>query len=209
MVVGTAGVERHVITFTGEEAHAGSTPMPSRRDAFAAGARTALSIRDAAATIDGAVATVGRCDVLPGIVTIVPGTCALHVDQRHVDAGTLAQMHADARSASERIAAEEEVEVAWSPLWSIEPVWFDAALIELADETVAEVAKASHRMASGPLHDAAAVAREGVPAVMLFVQSLRGLSHSREEDTRPEHLELSVRALALTAEKVIRHVAGA
>ncbi len=66
-------------------------------------------------------------------------------------------------------------------------------MIELADESIREICGTSHRLPSGPLHDAAEVARAGVPTVMLFVQSLRGLSHTKLEDTKPEHLELAVR----------------
>ena len=78
--------------------------------------------------------------------------------------------------------------------WQIEPIPFDPALIDLADEVVGEVAGVSHRLPSGPLHDAAEMARV-IPTVMLFVKSLRGLSHTKEEDTPEEDLELSVRAL--------------
>ena len=98
-----------------------------------------------------------------------------------------------AQEASERFAAEENLEVAWERIWNIEPILFDPALIDLCDDACREVAGTSHRLPSGPLHDAAEVARAGVPTVMLFVQSLRGLSHTKLEDTREEHLELSVR----------------
>ena len=111
--------------------------------------------------------------------------------------------------ASERFAAEENIEVAWERIWQIEPILFDDALIELADESIREVAGISHRLPSGPLHDAAEVARAGVPTVMLFVQSLRGLSHTPLEDTKPEHLELSVQALDRLASKTIERVAAA
>ena len=94
------------------------------------------------------------------------------------------------RTPRERFAAEERIEVEWERLWAIEPILFDERLIELADESIREVAGTSHRLPSGPLHDAAEVARAGVPTVMLFVQSLRGLSHTKLEDTKPEHLEL-------------------
>ena len=81
-------------------------------------------------------------------------------------------------------------------------------MIELADESIKEVAGSSHRLPSGPLHDAAEVARAGVPTVMLFVQSLRGLSHTKLEDTKPDHLELSVQALDKLVSKTIERVAG-
>lgn len=203
VVTGTAGVERHIVSFSGQEAHAGSTPMAMRRDAFAAAARTSLAIRDEAASTVGAVGTVGRCDALPGIVTIVPGQCSLHIDQRHTDASVLARLHSHAQAAAATIAREEKVAVEWAPLWDIEPISFDPTLIGLAEEAVIEVASESHRMPSGALHDAAAVARSGVPTVMLFVQSLRGLSHAKDEDTNPEHLALAVEALALLVDKAL------
>jgi len=193
-VVGTCGVERHVVRFTGQSAHAGSTPMGARRDALAAGARLALAVREPAASLGG-VATVGRMTARPGIYTAVAGECEVALDQRHLDPGALGAMLAEARTASETIAAEERVEVAWERTWAIEPVPFDPGLVTICERAIVEVAGRCHRLPSGPLHDAAEVARAGVPAAMLFVQSLRGLSHTREEDTRPEHLELAVRAL--------------
>jgi N-carbamoyl-L-amino-acid hydrolase len=125
-----------------------------------------------------------------------------------MDADTLERMLVEAKEASERFAAEEHVEVAWDRIWNIEPILFDTELIALADEAIREVAGTSHRLPSGPLHDAAEVARAGVPTVMLFVQSLRGLSHTKLEDTRPEHLELSVQALDRLTTKAIDWIAS-
>ena len=117
------------------------------------------------------------------------------LDQRHLDAGKLAEMLADAKATAGRFAAEEDVKVSWERIWGIEPIPFHAELIDMCDAAVEDVAGASHRLPSGPLHDAAEVARAGVPTVMMFVQSLRGLSHTKLEDTKPEHIELSVEAL--------------
>ena len=209
VVLGTFGVERHEITFRGQAAHAGSTPMDKRRDALAAAAKLALEIREIAKrTGDGAVSTMGSCVTRPGIVTSVVETCTVLLDQRHLDAVKLAAMLGEAREASERFAAEEDVEVEWEKVWSIEPIIFDPELIELADEAVREVAGTSHRLASGPLHDAAEVSRAGIPTVMIFVQSLRGLSHTKLEDTKPEHLELSVEALDRLASKTLAKLSG-
>jgi N-carbamoyl-L-amino-acid hydrolase len=209
VVLGTFGVERHQITFRGQAAHAGSTPMDKRRDALAAAAKLALEIREIAArTGDGAVCTMGSCVTKPGIVTSVVETATVLLDQRHLDGTKLAAMLAEAKEASERFAGEEDVEVEWERIWRIDPILFDPELIELADEAVAEVAGQSHRLPSGPLHDAAEVARAGIPTVMLFVQSLRGLSHTKLEDTRPEHLELSVQALDRLAAATIDRLAG-
>jgi beta-ureidopropionase / N-carbamoyl-L-amino-acid hydrolase len=209
VVLGTFGVERHQITFRGQAAHAGSTPMDKRRDALGGAAKLALEIREIAKRMgDGAVCTVGSCVTKPGIVTSVVETCTVLLDQRHLDAGKLASMLAEANDASRRFADEEDVDVEWERVWAIEPILFDEELIALADEAVNEVAGQSHRLPSGPLHDAAEVSRAGVPTVMLFVQSLRGLSHTKLEDTKPEHLELAVQALDRLASKTIEKLAG-
>jgi N-carbamoyl-L-amino-acid hydrolase len=206
VVLGTFGVERHQLTWTGQAAHAGSTPMDRRRDALAGAAKLALEIRTIAREAgDGAVCTCGNVVCKPGIVTSVVETAEQLLDQRHLDASNLATMLAAAREASERFAREEDVEVSWQRIWGIEPILFDEALIELADEAIREVAGRSHRLPSGPLHDAAEVARARIPTVMLFVQSLRGLSHTKLEDTKPEHLELAVQALDRLAAKALTH----
>jgi hydantoinase/carbamoylase family amidase len=201
-VLGTFGVERHRITWRGQAAHAGSTPMDKRRDALAGAAKLALEIREIAARVgDGAVMTSGGVVTKPGIVTSVVETAEQLLDMRHLDADKLAELYAAAREASERFAAEENIEVEWERIWQIEPILFELA--DLAEEAVREVAGTSHRLPSGPLHDAAEVSRAGVPTAMLFVQSLRGLSHTKLEDTKPEHLELAVRALDSLATKTL------
>jgi N-carbamoyl-L-amino-acid hydrolase len=204
VVLGTFGVERHLVTWHGQAAHAGSTPMDKRRDALAGAAKLALEIRPIAAEVGGgAVCTSGGVVCKPGIVTSVVETAEQLLDQRHLDAAQLARLLELAQAASERFAREEDVDVAWSRIWSIEPILFDGVLIDLAEESIREVSGTSHRLPSGPLHDAAEVARAGVPTVMLFVQSLRGLSHTKLEDTLEEHLELSVRALDRLASRVL------
>ena len=209
VVLGTFGVERHQVTFRGQAAHAGSTPMDQRRDALAGAARLELELREVARRAgEGAVCTMGSVVTRPGIVTSVVETAECLLDQRHLDADALAAMLRDARGASERFAAQEHVDVEWERIWRIEPVLFDERLIELAEEAIREVATESMRLPSGPLHDAAEVSRAGVPTVMLFVQSLGGLSHTKLEDTKPEHLELSVQALDRLAAKTIALVAS-
>jgi beta-ureidopropionase / N-carbamoyl-L-amino-acid hydrolase len=196
VVLGTFGVERHLVTWRGQAAHSGSTPMDQRRDALAGAAKLALEIRPIAAEVGGgAVCTSGGVVCRPGIVTSVVETAEQLLDQRHLDAAKLARLLELAQERSKRFAQEEDVAVEWERIWSIEPIPFDERLIELADEAIHEVAGSSHRLPSGPLHDAAEVARAGIPTVMLFVQSLRGLSHTKLEDTKDEHLELAVRAL--------------
>lgn len=206
VVLGTFGVERHAIRFTGQSAHAGSTPMDRRRDAFGAAAKLGLEIREIAKR-HGGVCTVGSVVTKPGIVTAVVGQCDMTLDQRHLSAGDLAAMLEEAKQAGARFAEEEQVAVEWNRIWRIEPILFHPELIAMADEAVRETCGTVHRLPSGPLHDAAEVSRAGVPTVMLFVQSLRGLSHAKEEDTLERHLELSVQALDRLATKTMRWIA--
>jgi N-carbamoyl-L-amino-acid hydrolase len=201
-VLGTYGVERHIVRFSGQRAHAGATPMDMRRDPVAAAARFLLEGRRVADEA-GSVTTVGTISTPDGIVTAVASSCELSFDQRNLDDATLQGMVTAAREASERIAAEEGVEVQWSLQWRIPARPFHPELIELAEQAIRETAGAAHRMPSGALHDAAEMASAGIPTVMLFVQSLKGLSHTKEEDTRTEDLEASVRALDRLARKTI------
>jgi len=207
VVLGTFGVERHAVRFTGQHAHSGSTPMDVRRDAFIAAARSAIEFRDDAARRDDVRATTGFVNVSPAIVTAFNGWCEMSLDQRALDADVLAEMLAAAKENSECIADEEGVSIDWERLWRIEPIPFDGALIELADEAITEIAGRSHRLPSGPLHDAAEMARL-MPTVMLFVKSLRGLSHTTDEDTPEEDIEMSVRALHRLAEKTMERAAS-
>src|SRR5579871_1270965 len=204
VVLGTFGVERHLITWRGQAAHAGSTPMDQRRDALAGAAKLELELRAIAAEVgDGAVCTSGGVVCKPGIVTSVVETAEQLLDQRHLDAGKLARLLELAQDASERFAREESIDVEWQRIWGIEPIPFDPRLIDLAEESIREVSGTCHHLPSGPLHDAAEVARAGIPTVMVFVQSLRGLSHTKLEDTKDEHLELSVRALDTLTTKTL------
>nr|MBA2714195.1 Zn-dependent hydrolase [Rubrobacteraceae bacterium] len=194
VVLGTFGVERHAVRFTGQHAHSGSTPMEVRKDAFIAAARSAVAFRDDARRRDDVRATTGFVNVSPAIVTAFNGLCEMSLDQRALDPAVLASMLDAAEEATVRIATEEDVSVDWKQLWRIEPIPFDEDLISLAEETLNEVAGTSHRLPSGPLHDAAEMARL-IPTVMIFVKSLGGLSHTKDEDTPEEDLELSVQAL--------------
>ena len=237
-VLGTFGVERHAITFHGQAAHSGSTPMNRRKDAFLAAAklspeiykiaeRSRISPKSKAQSLKsgsgrtgttsdfrletfdseiGGVCTIGSCTTKPGIVTSVVEECRITLDQRHLDGPALAKMFQEAKAASEKFAKEGGVKVSWERLWQIAPRPFNDELIALCDESIRETCGKSHRLPSGPLHDAAEVARAGVPTVMMFVQSLHGISHNKIEDTKEEHLELCVTAFDKLAEKAMRWI---
>lgn len=193
VVTGTTGVERRVLHLRGEAAHAGAAPMSMRRDPVlvAASVITAIAERARAA---GATATFGAVDVLPGVVTIVPERCDVVVDVRHPDRAELARMIAENEADAERLASAARVSADWSPQWAIEPIPFDRELIELARSGCADVGVDPLVMASGALHDAAAVARR-LPVVMLLTPSRGGISHSPAEDTAEEDLVAGIRAL--------------
>ncbi len=205
-VLGTFGVERHAITFRGQAAHSGSTPMNRRKDAFLAAAKMAPEIYRIAER-HGGVCTIGSCTTKPGIVTSVVEECRITLDQRHLGAVALEKMRREAQAASELFARQGNVEVAWERIWQIEPILFNEELIGMSDEAIAEAGAPPHRLPSGPLHDAAEVARAGVPTIMMFVQSLHGISHNKIEDTREEHLELAVTAFDRLADKAIDWIA--
>jgi N-carbamoyl-L-amino-acid hydrolase len=211
VVLGTFGVERNMLRFTGQAAHSGSTPIPMRRDAFLAAAQTALECREIARRHSkpgaGVVCTVGVVNVEPKIVTAVPGVCEISLDQRSLEAGVLAAMLHDARDASERCARENNVAVEWTPLWRINPRPFDPDLIRLCEEAVREETGDAPRLPSGPLHDAAEMVPH-MPVVMMFAYSSNGLSHCKEEDTPEPHLEKTIRAYLQLVEKTVAHVAG-
>jgi N-carbamoyl-L-amino-acid hydrolase len=202
VVLGSFGVERHRLTFTGAHAHSGASPMDARRDAFIAAARSAVIFRDDAARRSDARATTGPVRVEPGIPTAFNGRCEVTLDLRALDPAELAAMHENARREADRIAGEEGCEIAWDPVFAIDPIPFDRELIALAEDVVGRVAGSCHSLPSGPLHDASEMARV-LPAVMLFVRSIGGVSHTSDEDSRDEDVELGVRALYELTRRVL------
>src|SRR6266513_467849 len=207
-VLGTFGVERHAITFHGQAAHSGSTPMNRRKDAFLAAAKMSSEIYRIAERSGNGVCTIGSCTTKPGIVTSVVEECRITLDQRHLDSAALARMLAEAQEASERFAKEGNVTVSWERLWQIEPILFNSDLIALCDEAIRETGADPYRLPSGPLHDAAEVARAGIPTIMMFVQSLHGISHNKIEDTKEEHLAMAVTAFDNLADKAMNWIAS-
>jgi allantoate deiminase len=206
VVLGTFGVERHMLRFVGQAAHSGSTPIPMRRDAFLAAAQLALEAREIAKRHStpgaGVVCTCGVVKVEPGIVTAVPGVCEISLDQRALDPGVLARMLADAREAADRAARDNNVSVEWRRVWRIEPRPFDPRLIELCAEAVREVTGDAPRLPSGPLHDAAEMVPH-MPVVMMFAYSSNGLSHCKEEDTPEPYLEQTIEAFSALVRKTV------
>ncbi len=206
VVLGTFGVERHSLKFTGQAAHSGSTPIPMRRDAFLAAAQFALAVREIGLKYSkpgaNVVCTCGIVKVEPCIVTAVPGVCEISIDQRALDADILAKMNQEAREAAAKAAKDNNVTLEWKKLWTIEPRPFDPTLIALAEEAVREITGDAPKLPSGPLHDSAEMVPH-MPVIMMFAYSARGLSHCKEEDTPIEHLDKTLQAFMLLADKTI------
>jgi allantoate deiminase len=211
VVIGTYGVERHVLRFVGQAAHSGSTPIAMRRDAFLAAAETALACREIARRHStpeaGMVCTVGTVMVEPAIVTAVPGVCEIALDQRALAPVTLQSALSDAREAASHAAAANKVSVEWRQVWRIDPCRFDPRLVALCAEAVEEVTGHAPRLPSGPLHDAVEMARV-MPAVMMFATSANGLSHCKEEDTPEADLEVTIEAFQRLIDKTVAMVAA-
>ncbi len=214
VVLGTVGLERHMLRFEGQAAHSGATPIHLRRDAFLAAAEFALACRDIGLKHSGStpktrvVATCGVVKVEPCFVTAIPGKAEISVDLRALDAKVLSKMLAAARKASMAAAKRNKVTVAWSPLFAIEPRLFDETLLGFCRAAVKETAGTAPELPSGPLHDAAEMAPL-MPTVMMFAQSSPGISHCKEEDTPLPHLDTSIRAFLKLAERTVEHVGSA
>ncbi len=204
-VGGICGCERQYITFTGQRAHSGC-PISMRHDSFLAAAQASLAFRDIGQnhTTDDkfAYCTVGKIKVEPDVVTIFPGVCTISLDQRHVDSKILAQIYNEAHDACVKAADENGVHVDFESVWSIPPTIFDEKLVALCQEAITEQTGECKTMYSGPLHDAAEMAKI-LPSVMMFVKSTKGLSHCKEEDTPDADLECGISAFFRLVDKVV------
>jgi len=200
-VTGISGVKRNNITFTGQAVHAGSFPTEMRQDAFLAAAQSALDIRELALKYD-AVSTVGKVDVEPDVVTIVPGKTTISLDQRTTDPEALEKLFEETKDVVQKAADFHNVEVEWEEVMDKTPGVFDDELIDLATEAVEEETGTRYAMSSGPNHDAMEMT-DLMPTVMLFVMSEDGISHAKEEHTPEDKVEEGVRAFLRLVDKMV------
>ena len=196
-VAGTVGDERYLVAFSGQAAHAGSTPMHLRRDTLAAAATAALEIR-AVALRHGGVTTVGSIRSTPGVITAIAGTSEMMLDLRHLDAETLAAMLGECLEACERAATAFGCGVEPRRVFGATPTPFHPRLVALACAAVEEAGGGDGPpIPSGPLHDATEIGRL-VPTVMLFAQSDPPLSHTEIEDSPVDALRIAIDAYGRT-----------
>ncbi|MDQ3729939.1 MAG: Zn-dependent hydrolase [Actinomycetota bacterium] len=202
-VTGCQGIERLRFNFTGQAAHAGTTPMAMRRDAGLAAAGLATRIAELPARYGG-VATTGELRLEPGISTAVAGASHLTCDLRNPDVDGLAAMHSEARAAAHESASEHGCEVAEEPIFRIAPTVFDANLVAAAKEACQSATGGeAFTIASGALHDAASASRV-MPAAMMFCPSRGGLSHAAEEDTSDDDLREAIECFGALVERVLK-----
>jgi N-carbamoyl-L-amino-acid hydrolase len=204
-VAGCVGVERHRCTFCGQAAHAGTTPMRTRRDAGLAAADAALRIEQVGLS-RGGVTTTGRWEFSPGVPTAVPGKVELTMDLRHADEDQLAAMLAEAKEAASQTAVLRQCELRWEEIWRIEPIPFDVTLVRAAADASRRAGGSDQTLTSGALHDAAELARV-MPAAMLFTSSRGGISHSKDEDTPESHLVAAIAAFGDLAADAVQRLA--
>lgn len=194
-VTGVQGISWTEVTVRGQSAHAGTTPMALRRDPLVVAAQVALEARAIARRLGGAqVATVGRFDVFPDLVNVVPDRVTFTVDLRNTDELRLQEAEQTLFAFARRMATDEGCDLATRPLARFSPVDFDAAMVDLVEGTARRLGHSVRRMPSGAGHDAQMLARV-CPAGMIFVPSVNGLSHNIAETTSPEHLEAGVQVL--------------
>jgi hydantoinase/carbamoylase family amidase len=206
-VSGTVGDERYLIQFSGQSAHAGSTPMRLRRDTLAAAATAALAIRAVGIRHDG-VTTVGSIRSEPAVITAIAGESEMMLDLRHLDAATLATMLAECLASCEEAAAAFDCTVAVRRVFGATPTPFHPQLIAIAGEAVAAAGGGDGPpIPSGPLHDATEIGRV-VPTVMLFAQSDPPISHTEVEDSPEDALRIAIAAYGRTVGETIDLIAA-
>lgn len=192
------GIRDIMITFEGQQNHAGTTPMHLRRDTFQALSRFNALIGERFQNVvtPSTVWTIGHVSLHPNASSIVPGKVTFSMQWRDGDRDRLARMETIIRTAAAEVAETSELTLTYGPLLGLEPVAMDARLKSaLAESAEAEVPGRWRHMPSGALHDATNVASH-LPVAMLFVPSIGGISHAFDEDTDEGDLATGLRVLA-------------
>ena len=198
-IVGLLGFRAHM---TGEANHAGTTPMPLRRDALVGAARTVLALRDEARGRDDLTANVGSISVQPGGFNVVPGVCEFTIDVRSPTRETLSRADALVRDTLATVATEEKLELELDESYRLDVTPLHPGLQDTLRRAAEAEGASFLDLPSGAGHDAMAVAPH-VPTAMLFVPSRGGISHSPDEYTAPEQCDLGARVLARALELLV------
>jgi N-carbamoyl-L-amino-acid hydrolase len=194
-VTGVQGISWQQCTIDGQSNHAGTTPMSLRHDAAFVAAELVSIVRRVTQELGGTqVGTVGRMTFRPDLVNVVARQAVCTVDLRNTDASLLAEAERRVAAYAADVAAGEGTTLAWEQLARFDPVDFDPAVVDLVESTARRYGHSVMRMPSGAGHDAQMLARV-CPAGMVFVPSVRGISHNPTEFTAPEDLEAGAQVL--------------
>jgi beta-ureidopropionase / N-carbamoyl-L-amino-acid hydrolase len=194
IVQGVQGMRWYEATFTGQEAHTGSTPMQLRRNALLGAARLVEAVDRIAKAKPPAVGTVGLMEVKPNSRNVIPGEVFMTIDLRHPDDAVLDAMESDLGKAVTTIKSETGLDADWKRIWESPPVAFNADCIACVREGAAKAGLPAREIISGPGHDAAYIARVA-PTTMIFVPCEKGISHNEAESTTREQCAAGVQVL--------------
>ena len=188
IVTGAQGQRWYEITVTGQEAHAGPTPMPRRRDALVGAARMIDAVNKIGhAHAPHACATVGFVQVSPNSRNTIPGQVFFTVDFRHPQDDVLSAMDRELRAACAEAAASQRLETAVEEFWYFPPTPFDPRLVDAVREAARAQGYPHQDIVSGAGHDAVYMARVA-PSAMIFVPCVGGISHNEIEAALPDDL---------------------
>lgn len=195
VVEGVQGISWVELTIVGRSAHAGTTPMRLRRDPAYVAAEITGFVRRLTAEVSGdQVATVGRIELYPNLVNVVPARAVMTVDLRNTDDAALGEAERRLARFCDELAVAEQVSIGRRSLARFEPVSFDDEMIDLVERAARDRGHSTMRMPSGAGHDAQMLARV-CPAGMIFVPSIDGISHNLAEDTAPADIAAGAEVL--------------
>lgn len=188
------GQSRIAVSVTGQADHAGTTPMPLRRDALAGAAACVLATESTARKNPGLVATVGKLEVRPGASNAIPGEVRFTVDFRHPDDAEKTRLLADLHAEFARISQDRGLRLDWDVVQENAAVPCDPGLTQLLLESSERITGCRRTLTSGAGHDAVMLATV-MPTAMLFVRCRAGLSHHPDEFASPEDIAVALRVL--------------
>jgi N-carbamoyl-L-amino-acid hydrolase len=194
IVQGVQGMRWYEATFTGQEAHTGSTPMQLRRNALIGASRLVEAVDRIAKAKPPAVGTVGLLEVKPNSRNVIPGEVFLTIDFRHPQDAVLDTMESDLGKAVAAIRSDTGLDAEWKRIWESPPVAFDPDCIACVREGAEKSGLPAREIISGPGHDAAYIARV-VPTTMIFVPCEKGISHNEAESTTREECAAGAQVL--------------
>ncbi|WP_077330313.1 Zn-dependent hydrolase [Virgibacillus siamensis] len=197
IVEGVVGMVNYEIEVSGDSNHAGTTPMPLRKDALFATNNLITEIREKMNKLDDQlVYTIGRMNVSPNIHTVIPNKVVFTLEARHKDPNTIRQVEEIIEGLPES-SGKEKCEVKTTKQWDRKTVWFDEEIVNAVERSAKNIGYSHKRMVSGAGHDAQFIATY-IPAAMIFVPSVNGKSHAEDELTPWEDCERGVNVMLQT-----------